>query len=453
MRSVAQRSVVLFVTASPLWDVAFVIAGLPLWWALGIEQFAYPVLLLPATLKVLVARRRVVTSPVLTASLVFLAVYLASALFIVEPERYATFAKNLATYVTAVMLLVVVPGSVRSWADARVLLRALAVAMAIAGAFGLLAVLGFARGSFTSPFGALLPSSLAATALGANIVERSLGWTSWFAGLGTYFRISSVFLWPTSYAPAIALTVPLIVFMAATSRRYGARFLWWAIAALLVVNLVFTTGRAAAAGLAVVALVWFVVVRARTTWWTRALVGSLVIVAAGATLAVEPDLPGVVDRVEQVVFARGAGSPTSRWTIYVRTLEGFVERPLLGWGTERTIQGVSDSFIYPAGSHSYVLGTLYRQGLFGFAAFALVWWTIWRSTAPARAPAAWPAAAAAFLGVGRAVVVGALVMSLTVAFDLDASLMFVWWVFVALVVAVGARRTDRADEPKEAHAW
>ncbi len=453
MNRLRLRPTIPFVTATPLQDVALVIAGLPLWWVLGIEQFAYPLLLLPPLLKVLVGRRRVVASSVLTALLVFLAVYLASALFIVETDRYATFVKNLATYVTAAMLLVVVPGAVRTWADVRVLLRALTVAMAIAGVAGLLAVLGVARGSFASPFGALLPSSLAATALGSNIVERSLGWTSWFAGLGTYFRISSVFLWPTSYAPAITLTLPLIVFAAMTRRGLGARLLGLIVALLLLVNLVFTTGRAAAVGLGVVGLVWFFVVYTRKRWMPRVLVAALAIVAAGATLILDPGVGDVVNRVEQVVYARGTGSPSSRLTIYARTLEGFAERPLLGWGTERNIQGVADTFIYPAGSHSYLLGTLYRQGFLGFVAFVVLWWTIWRATSRSRAPASWPAAAGAFLGVGRAVVVGAMAMSLTVAFDLDASLMFVWWVFVALVVAVGARRADDPFEPREARAW
>lgn len=448
----AARVAIPFVTTSPRWDLMAVIAGLPLWWALGVEQFAYPVLLLPPVLKVLVQQRRVIASPVLVSLVAFLAIYLASALFIVEAERYLSFAKNVATYATALMLLVVIPGVVRTWTDVRALVAALLFAMAVAGVVGALAIAGFVRGTFTSPFGALLPDALASTALGTNIADRSLGWTSWFAGLGTYFRISSVFLWPTSYAPAITLTLPLVAFFAATARRWVSRLGWSLLALLLVVNLVYTTGRMAAAALGVAALYWFAFRRERTSAWTRTIVVAATCAVAAAFVMVEPSAVDVVARIEQAVFARGSGSPTSRWTIYVRTLEGFAERPLLGWGTERTIAGTSDAFIYPAGSHSYVLGTLYRQGILGLAAFAVVWWTTWRATAAARAPTGWPAEARAFLGVAQAVVVAALIMSLTVAFDLDASLMFVWWVIVACVVAVGVRRapSDRSTEERSA---
>ncbi len=429
-----------FLTTTPLQDVMLTVGGMPLWWALGVEQFVYPLLLAIPTLKVLLVDRRIVVSPLLLALSVFLTIYLASALFIVEGERYLTFAKNLSTYVTALMLVVVLPASIRRWADARALLSVLALTMTAAGLIGLLGITGLYRSTFTSPFGALLPASIAETALGKNIVERSLGWPSWFAGLGSYFRLKSVFLWPTSYAPALALTLPVVVFLAAGARRRAVRVGLTAAAGVLALNLVFTTGRMAAIALVVGVAYAFLLGRTAASWRWR-----LAAVALGAALvfgaaALEPTLLEVGDRVEEVVFARGSGSPTSRWTIYERTLAGAAERPWLGWGTERTIQGVSDAFIYPAGSHSYLLGTLYRQGVVGLVAFALVWWATWAATASRAVPRPRGRATVdtpeAFLAVGRAIVVSALVMSLTLAFDLDASLMLVWWLLVALFVAV-----------------
>lgn len=434
--------------------VMVVVAAVPLWWALGVEQFVYPVLLLPALLAVLASQKRVRVGPVLVALLAFLVVYLASALFIVEDDRYLTFLKNLATYVTAVMLLLVVPAVARTWPEVRSLACALAVAMAVAGVVGLLAITGLVRGPFQSPFGALLPASVAATALGSNIVERSFGWVSWFAGVGSYFRVNSVFLWPTSYASAIALALPVMAFVAATSRRRLARLVWWALVAVVAVNLVFTTGRMAWLALVVAAVLWFVFTRMRTTWTTRVVTAALAVVVAAAAVVVDPGLLDAPQVVEQAVFARGSGSPTSRWTIYERTLEGFVERPLLGWGTERNIAGVSEAFIYPAGSHSYYLATLYRQGVLGFVAFLVSWWTIWRATAQRRVPTRAPMEARAFVAVGRAVVVAALIMATTLAFDLDASLMLVWWCVVALIEAVGALEdsspTGVAEEARHA---
>ena len=438
-RALPVRFLIPFVTTSARHDVMLVVGGLPLWWALGVDQFVYPLLLTVPTLKVLVTRR-IVVSPVLVALAAFLAVYLASAAFIVEDERYLTFAKNLSTYVSALMLVIVVPAAVRSWTEARTLLVILALSMGAAGVIGILAVSGILRVTFTSPFGALLPAPIADTALGRNIVERSWGWTSWFAGLGSYFRVKSVFLWPTSYAPALTLVLPAVVFLAATSRRRVTRALFYGTGLLLAVNLVFTTGRAAAVALVAGAGYWYLVARPVTTWWWRALALATMGCAAVLIVAIEPGALDVADRVHELVFARGAGSPTSRWTIYAQTLAGVAERPLLGWGTERTIPGVADTFIYPAGSHSYLLGTLYRQGALGMIAFLVLWWVTWRATAPVVnrgcRRVVGGGSAAAFLAVGRGIVVSALLMSLTVAFDVDASLMLVWWTLVALFVAV-----------------
>lgn len=434
--------------------VMAVIVGVPVWWALGVEQFVYPLLLVPALLALVATQKRVHVSPVLVVLLPFLIVYLASALFIVEDDRYLTFLKNLATYVTAAMLLVVVPGVTRTWSDVRALVVALAIAMAMSGIVGALAITGIVRGPFASPFGALLPSSLAGTALGSNIVERSLGWMSWFAGFGTYFRVNSVFLWPTSYGAALALTLPIVAFVAATSRRRRARLAWWAIAALMLANLVFTTGRMAALALGAAAVVWYLGTRLRTRWRTRVVASALGVALVGAAVLVEPALLDAPQVVEQTVLARGSGSPTSRWTIYQRTLEGFVERPLLGWGTERNIAGVSDTFIYPAGSHSYYLATLYRQGILGFVAFMALWWATWHATSQSRVPVGAPEHARAFLAIGRAVVVAAAIMATTLAFDLDASLMLVWWCVVSLLVAVatieGAPSTGTVVEARRA---
>ena len=419
------------------WYVTAMIVAVPLWWALGVEQFAYPLLLLPALLALLVTKRRVHFSPVLVALLLFMVVYLASALFIVEDDRYLTFLKNLATYVSAAILLVVVPGVTRTWSDIRAMVVALAIAMALAGLVGVLAITGLLRGPFSSPFGALLPASVAATALGSNIVERSLGWMSWFAAFGSYFRVNSVFLWPTSYGSALALTIPIVAFVAATSQLRRLRLVWWAIAVILVVNLVFTTARMAALALCAAAVIWYLGTRLRTKWRTRVVASALGVVVVGLAVLAEPALLDVPQVVEQTVFARGSGSPTSRWTIYERTLEGFVERPILGWGTERNIAGVADTFIYPAGSHSYYLATLYRQGVLGFLAFVALWWVTWQATSQRRVPVGAPEQARAFVAVGRAVVVAALIMATTLAFDLDASLMLVWWCLVSLLVAVG----------------
>lgn len=433
--------------------LTLIVASHPLLWFLGLDQFAYPFLLmLPATL-LISSRRSVYLSKVLLALISFLAVFLLSGLFIVESERYLTLLKNLSTYVTAALLLVVVPGTVTSWRRARQLLGALLFAVGVSGLVGLAAASGVWRPQFTSLASAFLPSSVAETALGRTIAERNLGWTSWFAGLGSYFRIKGLYLWPTSYAPVLVLTLPVAAYLAWRSRRTVSRLVLWALVLVLGVNLVFTTGRVAFAALGVAALYWLLIDKRGLSKLLRTL-SVIVAVALMAGVALyEPVTIDLAEQLQEVVFARGTGSPESRMTIYRTTLTGFLERPIFGWGTERSIAGVSDSFIYPAGSHSYYLGVMYRHGIVGLACFALIWLAIWRVvSAPLRSRHEAPVlddGPSGLLTVGRGVVVAALLMGLTLAFDLDAGLMFVWWLLVSVFVAV-QRLPALGSEAREA---
>jgi len=438
---------------SPYLDLLVISGGLPLWWFLGVDQFAYPVLLAFPAAKLLLRRRSVWLSPTLVALGAFLLVFCASGFFIVETDRYATFVKNLSTYVTAALLLIVVPGTVHDWPRAKRVMAVLLAAMAVSGVLGILAVTGVLRPEFRTLGGMLLPASLADTALGQNISVRSLGWTSWFSGLGSYFRVRGTFLWPTSYAPVLVMTIPVAMLFVRRSRNVFVSALLLVLALVLSVNLVFTTGRVALVALLAGLAYWYFVGRVGAGNLVRivaVVVASLV--AAGAML-IEPTALDVKGQVETLALARGTGSPTARLTIYRSTLEGFMQRPLLGWGTERTIVGVADGFIYPAGSHSYFLGVLYRHGVVGLAFFVMLWVAIWKTTA--REPSSPGSSAGArssgpedLMAVGRGIVVSALLMSLTLAFDLDASLMFVWWLIVGLLVAV--KRVITAAAVREA---
>jgi O-antigen ligase len=433
---------------SSLQDVALAIGLLPLWWVFGLEQVLYPVLLLPPLVKVLVARRSIVVTEVLVALTVFLVAYLLSALWIVEQERYLTYLRNLSTYLFGAQLLIILPGAVRSPADVRTVLRGVALAMASAALLGLLAIVGLevGRRSVPSLVAPLLPASIADTAFGGAIAERSTGWVSWFGGV-SYFRVSSLFLWPTTYAPALAMTLALGSVAVGIASRRLRRLVALPFMALLAVNLAFTTGRVAMLGLAAAAVYWFVADWSRGRPF-RLLTGStsLLLVGAAALLTVADP----VGLAEDAFFARGTGSPTSRAVIYHQTLAGFLERPLFGWGTERNIAGVASTFIYPAGSHSTYLGTLYRQGIVGLMALLLLLVAMWRATGRPRRVDATDRDAAFLLDVllgARLALIVALVAGVTVALDLDSSVMMLLWIIIALACAARRIVTHPARRP------
>ncbi|HRN68195.1 MAG TPA: hypothetical protein PLD89_08760, partial [Promineifilum sp.] len=90
------RLVIPFVDTQPLTDIKLAILMLPVWWALGVEQFIWPILFGIASIKTVHLQdlRLVVTRPLRWFGLFLIAV-LISGLFIEESMRYATFARNL----------------------------------------------------------------------------------------------------------------------------------------------------------------------------------------------------------------------------------------------------------------------------------------------------------------------------------------------------------------------
>jgi O-antigen ligase len=150
------------------------------------------------------------------------------------------------------------------------------------------------------------------------------------------------------------------------------------------INLVFTTGRAAIMSLILGGGFYFFFVRRKYSQLRGAILYLLIcaIVIAGFSLSDELNffpgnpIPGIV---EGLLSSRGA-STEHRVTVYQYTIQGWLERPFFGWGTERDIP----DFKFPAGSHSYYLSILYRQGIFGLLVFILLLFSIWKTTRPIR---------------------------------------------------------------------
>lgn len=437
-----------FLSTAPLRDVELLILLFPLWWVLGVEQWIPTVILAWSALKLAVARRRFVISWTALWMSLLLGAMVASSLFIVETERYVTFARNLSVHLSAFLVLIVVLTEARSWRDVRRLLRAVAVAMAIAGVVGAIGFTRLADIRFASPFGALLPAWIRATDYGGTIAVRSIGSETWFAGLGSYVRVDSMFLFSTMYAAALALTIPVVAFLVETSRG-SSRLAWASIGLLLLANLVFTTGRVSTLAL-LAGAAFFALVRLRAL--SRVVAGLLVAIGLVSTVAfVPPAAAG--DTVETVVLARGSGSLNSRLLIYRETLEGVARRPALGWGTERDID--VEGFKYPAGSHSFYLATLYRHGAIGFMLLALLLASSWRGSRPVARSAADERLSDAqrFLYYGRWSLVALLVLGLTTVPDVDAFLYLMAWTVLGSVLAtrriIVGRDERRAGSPHE----
>jgi O-antigen ligase len=425
------RLVIPFVNSHPLTDLHLVVILLPLWWVLGAEQFAAPLILSYSTLKLFLRYHRVIVGRPLTLLLLFIATSIISALFIVEPFRIVTLIRNLSMYFLAAFVLLIVTTTVKTWQQVKHLLTSMAYAMGMAATLGVLGILGVARPTFVSLVGRVLPGWITSRGYGEAIAQRQIGNVAWFAGLGNYFRVDSFFLFSTMYAAALAIIIPVVLFLAWYARSWQ-RWSLLVITVFMVINLIFTTGRMAMLSLALATL--YYLVRHR-----RPFISAITLVlAVGGVVIAALLLPvgEVYSRAEEALYARGQGSVVSRTTIYLKTLEGVRERPIFGWGTERDI--TEANFQYPAGSHSYYLGTLYKQGSVGLVIFLALAYALWRSTTlPRRAfqKVKDQCQARAFLAVSRWSLLTAGLISFTSVLDLDASLMLYLWIVIACAAA------------------
>lgn len=436
--STARRLVLPFLETDPLFDVRWGILLLPVWWWLGVEQFIWPVLFGLGALKMLHLQgwRLRLNAPLRWFAL-FMAVVAISGLFIVEAERWLTFWRNFGTFVAGFLILLIVSNRARSWPAIERLLDATLLAVLLSGVMGLLAVMDIWRPGFLSLAGRLLPEPVLATSYGTAVAYRTLGNFGWFVGLGIYYRLNSFFLFSNHYSSVLVYAIPFLFYK--LGRVRGLRRLLVGLGiVLLMINLIYTTGRVALLSLLGGALVFMMFYSLQRRFvkvlGALALAAAIWVLAIAVTLEISASgqrtglIGSVVEAVDAFVFARGEGSYTSRFGVYVATVEGVLERPLFGWGTERDVEGLD----LPAGSHSEYFAALYRQGLIGLLLLLVLYGSVWRATRPIGPPAQPPGS---LLRYGRWFFITALVNSLLNDPNVDSATYVFLWLFIALVVA------------------
>ncbi len=440
-----------FIDTEPLFDVQLAFLLLPVWWLLGVEQFIWPIVFGWATLKLLYLQRlRVAANPPLRWFAAFLVAVMFSSLFIVEPERWFSFVRNLGAFTAGFLVLLIITNRARSWKNIEKTLDVTLITILVAGSMGLLAIVGIWRPQIHSFIGNLLPSAVANTSYGQTIVIRTLGGRAWFAGLGNYFRLSGLFLFSNSYSSALVYTIPFL-FYKLSQKRGLAKIPWGMGILLLLINLVYTTGRVATIALLVGAIFFGLLYskqrRINRVFMSLGLSMAIVLVLLTAALELSGSGSGTgltdqaTEAVGALVFARGSGSFTSRFGVYEATLSSFMERPLLGWGTERDHPGLR----FPMGSHSEYLAILYRHGLIGFTALAGMLISTWIVTRPPRSMAAYTKERT-FLCYGRWFIVTAIVNNIMNNPSTDATAYVFLWTIIGLLVATALQINKQSDD-------
>jgi O-antigen ligase/tetratricopeptide (TPR) repeat protein len=191
-------------------------------------------------------------------------------------------------------------------------------------------------------------------------------------------------------APYLLFTLALAGYLASTSVRY--RLYYLAVAAVNSLALVYAQNRSTVIGLVLGAVVGSVIFGllaggSRKKWMTLALAGTLAVTVAGVsagirafpTAAMARYAPTVLQRLALSSPTGGDGSRTMQWRA---AIEGFKDRPLLGYGPENHNLVWSAHFdpgIYRVDTeifdrtHNQFLETLATTGLIGAAAFLGIW--------------------------------------------------------------------------------
>ena len=429
-------------------DLRWILLLFPVWWVLGFEQFIWPVLLLWVVVKLLIRKQfKLRIPPLAGAFALFLISQLFSAIFISASFRYISFIRTFSTFFSVLLLTLIFENADFSDQENGNLIDTVLISISMAGLLGLMAELGLWRPKVNSLISYLLPAAVKNTSYGSVIAYRSLGNPSWFSGLGSYFRLSSLFLYPTLYGSALAFVLPIGFYRFAYPSKVWTKPRSFLLIAVMLYNLIYTTGRTAILSflLAGLLFLWFFSKQKTQYRLLLILLASLILISfilvSFLDLAV---FDQIVELLSSFLYARGEGTVVSRLSIYGNTLEDFLRRPLWGWGTERDIEGIK----IPLGSHSFYLALLYRFGLAGFSIYCFILLKIWVSLVGIRKPIE-GADADGFLRYVKWVVLAGFLDGLFTVPLLDINTLMFFWIPVILGLNWVMTGKNRSSIPED----
>jgi len=191
-------------------------------------------------------------------------------------------------------------------------------------------------------------------------------------------------------APYLLITIAIAGYLASTSVRY--RLYYLAVAGVNSLALVYAQNRSTVIGLVLGLVVGSIIfallaVGSRKKWTTLAVAGALAAAVAGITVGIRAFPTGPIARNVPIVLQRlattnPAGQDESRTLQWRAAIEGFKDRPLLGYGLENHNLVWSAHFdpgIYGIATeifdrtHNQFLETLATTGLIGIAALLAIW--------------------------------------------------------------------------------
>lgn len=369
----------------PGWPIVALLALYPLWWALGLGTFIYPLIAFPMFIALMRQRRPIKVPPGFGLWLLFLVIVVGSLVALgYNPSgtlpgtvagRLPATALRLSEYIGLTIILVYVGNLTEKELPQRRLIKLLAWSFVITVAGGLLGTF-LPKFEFTSPVELLLPHSVASNSFVRSLTHPYAAQNMHVFGAGSDTpRAAAPWSYTNTWGSNYSILIGwFLVYGWVLAKKTWHRLVTLGVVAVSVVPVVATLNRGLWLSLGALALYVAVRMAMRGRLWT------IVALAAGAMVV------GVVmlfTSVGALVTDRLEHGHSNDIRIYTtqEVLKGVRESPWIGFGSTRSTQGSDQSIAVGAspacpscgnhdlGSNGQFWLELYTHGILGVALF------------------------------------------------------------------------------------
>jgi len=345
------------------WPVYALFLGFPLWWALGMGGFIWPVLALPMAAS-LIMRPGVRGPRGFGIWLLFLVWMLGSASQLDESTRWLVFAYRASLYFSATVLFLYVYNAPEERLPTRRMLASVVgfwVLVVVGGYLGVLVP----EGNFTTVVEKLVPQRFLANDWFAQLVHAQFAQVHDFLGYPVG-RPAAPFVYTNEWGSNMGLLVPLVIASWSYVRRVWWRPVTMGLLVASVVPMVMSLNRGLwlSLGLGLLYASW------RFALWGRgrAFGGILALVAVVGLLVAFTPLRGLVE--DRLVTGH---SNVARITLATEAGEGVLQSPLLGYGSPRP--SAENPNLPSVGTQGQLWLVLFSHGIPG-ALFFVGWFAL-----------------------------------------------------------------------------
>jgi polysaccharide biosynthesis protein PslJ len=358
--------------ALPLgWYLCAVFGAVPVWWALGVGTFVWPILALPLLLALLVHPDARLPRG-FGVWLLFLGWTAVSATQIANQERALAFAYRASLYLAATVLFLYIFNRPPSVLPTRRVIKAMGFLFGVVVAGGFAGLL-LPDVSFTAPIERLIPPTLAGSKFVQDTVQVEFAGRLLSDLANTPPRPAAPFTYANEWGANFVLLLPFALAAREYVQSRFRRRVFTAFIVSSIIPVVLSGNRGAWLALAVAAA--YLGLRFALLRRMRALVAVIALISVVGIVLVATPLGGLAGA--RLDDPRALSSDRFRANNYRQSLEKAQESPLVGFGAPVRSATRPDE---PAiGTHGQILGILVAHGFPGLALF-LGWlaYTLWR---------------------------------------------------------------------------